>query len=148
MGDWVLRAIDQRMNLGPEFFGYTEVARRPQADRRPARLQQPFFDLGPDPFGGKIGKVNRSTYGDRRRINRVFEARGELHRAQNPQAVLDESVLIDDADDAARYVFPPTVRIEDFVRERVVNHRVDCEIAAARGLLETRHRSATGDAVE
>src|SRR5215468_1984683 len=64
------------------------------------------------------------------------------HRAQDPQTVFDESVLIDDADDAARYVFSPAVRIEDFVLERVVHHCVDGEIAAARGLLKTHPRVA------
>ena len=142
MGDRVLRAIDQGVNFGPEFFGDPEVraAHKPIEGRRDCSSH--FSTSAQYSFGGQIGKVYRSAKLDRRRINRVFEARGELHRAQDPQAVLDESFWIDDADDAARYVFAPAVKIEDFVLERVVHHRVDGEIAAARGLVKTHPRVA------
>ena len=98
----LLRAADERVQLGKQLFDDAEVERQREADRRPRREQQ-LLDLAPDALGRQIVERNRAAERARRRSSSVRSKRAaNCTRAQHAQAVVGERRRIDDAQDAAR----------------------------------------------
>ena len=75
-------------------------------------------------------------------VERTLEARGELQRAQHPQAVVGERVGVDHAQAAGGEVVAAVERVEVLAGQRIPGDRVDGEVAPARGLGDAHRRIA------
>jgi hypothetical protein len=118
---------------GQHGVDHAEVERQREADRRPLGLQQQLFELAPDPLRWQI--VERDAVAQRGGVivQREFEARGKLHGAQHPKAVVAEGVEIDGPQDAASDVFAAVEGILVGVGQRIPENRVHGEVTAAGG---------------
>ncbi len=133
----------QRLQLGKELRNDAELQRQCQANRWPWREEE-LFDLTPDAFGRQIVQRNGGADCARGIVQREPEARTELQRSENPQAVVRKSRRVDDAQKPPRDVAPAVERIEIFVGERIPRDGVDREVAPPRGFLDG-HRRIAGD---
>ena len=132
----LLRAADERGQLGPEAGDDIQLERERQPDRRPSRAQQQLLDFSPDAFRRQVVKRDGAQQVLRLCIGRQLESRGELNRAKHPQAVVGEAVGIDDAEPAGGQVVLAVERIEHLARQRVARDRVNREIPAPCRILD------------
>ena len=77
-------------------------------------------------------------------VEREVETGGELDRAQHAQAVVGESLGVDDPQHAALDVAAAVERIQVLAGQRIPGDRVDGEVAPPRRLFD-RHRRIAGD---
>ena len=139
----LLRAAGERLQLREQRCDDAEIEREREADRRAWREQQ-LFELAPDALRRQIVERDAAAQLRGRFVEREVEARRELHRAQDAQAVVGEGVRIDHAQDPAIEIAPAVERVEVFAGQRIVRDRVDGEVAAPRRLFD-RHVRIAGD---
>src|SRR6185503_9347899 len=89
-----------------------------------------------------IGEVNRAAQLGGLRIERQLEPCAELHRAQYAQAVFDEGAVINSLKQMILQIRAAAEWINRFIRQRIVEDRVDSKIAATRSLFEGHRRVA------
>jgi hypothetical protein len=130
----VLHAADQRPQLRRQRVDDAKFERERKANRWLAREAEQFLELAPDALGRQVVEMNRPAQRDRRRFERQVEARRELQRPQDAQAVVAKGPGIDDAEHAPIEIGAAAVRIEVSVRQRIPADRVDREVAAPGGL--------------
>ena len=70
------------------------------------------------------------------------ETSGELHRAQHAQRIFAEMRGVNRAQNAVFQIGAPAKRIENFVRQRIAQNRVEREIAPPRRVFERGERIA------
>ncbi len=139
----LLRAADERHELGQHARDDAEVERQRQADRRARGAWSSSFSISPQMRSG-----GRSSSGMRRHRAAVassrskLEARRELHRAQHAEAVVAEHPEIDGAQDPAPQIAAAVEGILVGVRQRIPPDRVDGEVAAPGGLGHRHERVA------
>ena len=138
----LLRAAHERRHLGPEPRDDVEVPREGEAERRPARAEQELLELAPDALGGQVVERDPAAQRARAVVHRELEPRRELQRAEHAQAVVAEGARVHGAQDAARQVVAAAPRVQVLAGERVPEHRVDREVAPARGLRDRQVRVA------
>src|SRR5205807_4873836 len=112
----------ERLQLGKQLPDDAEIHGECEADGRLRREQQ-FFELSPYALGREVVERNVATERARRLVERETEARGELHGAQDTEAVLSKRRRIDGAQQAAIEVLPAMEGIEIFLGERVPGDR-------------------------
>src|SRR5688572_20160501 len=97
---------------------------------------QQLLDLSPDAFGGQI--VERNAGADRPGLvrNVKTEARRELQRAEDAEAVFGKRARIDDTEEAPFEIGAAMKRVHEGTIERIPRDRVDREVAAPRRVLE------------
>src|SRR5262249_55446808 len=88
----ILRHINQRIDLGKEFFENTECLQPSEPNRRLPRSQQQLLQLAPNSLRRKIAEIYRAAKLYRFRFNPKFEARPELRRTQHTQTVFAKRV--------------------------------------------------------
>ena len=132
----ILRAVDQRVQLGPE----ASTMPRSRARVRPIEGRGAWsssFSTSPQmrsPGRSSSGMARqRST---RRRVERAVEPRRELQRAQHAQAVVAERARDRPRAGRAVEIGAAAERIEILAGQRIPGDRVDREVAAARRLLD------------
>src|SRR5229473_7962097 len=106
------------------------------------RLQQELFHLSPDAFARQIRKVDLATEFARLGLNPEFESRGKLCGAQDAQTVFRKSLGRDGAQNLLLDVLAALKRIDDVSSQRVLQDRVDREIAPAHAVLDGHRRIA------
>ena len=106
-----------------------------QTDRGLPGPEQQLLNLAPDPLGGQIGEIDPAAQILRQRLDGKPQARRELHRAQHPEAVLDEGGRVDRPQDSGAQVLAASPQIDRLAGERVEQHGVDREITAPSCLL-------------
>src|SRR5712692_6065985 len=99
------------------------------------RLQQELFHLAPDAFVRQIGQINLATKFDGLCLNFKFKSRGKLRGPQHAQAVLDESLSGDSAQNFVFKVATAIERIDDLAGQWVLQDRVDREVPSCGGVL-------------
>src|SRR6266404_1535700 len=102
------------------------------------RLQQELFHLSPDAFARQIRKVDLATEFARLGLNPECKLRG----AQDAQTVFRKSLGRDGAQNSLLDIVAALKRIDDVSRQRVLQDRVDREIAPAHAVLDGHRRIA------
>ncbi len=141
----LLRAIDERFQLGKEPVDDPELERQREAERGTIGKEEQFLDLAPDTLGRQIVERDGAADRFRVRIHLELEAGGELNAAEDAQAVVSEGPRIDSAQYALlEQVAPAAERIEIGVGEWIPRDRIHREIPAARRLVG-RHVGIAAD---
>ena len=137
----LLRASDEREELGKQPRDDSEVERQREADGWPRREQQ-LLDFAPDALGRQVVERDGPAQLARVRVELEPEAGGELDGAQDAQAVLGERLGVDGAQEASLQVALSVVRIEILPGQRIPADGVDPEVAPPRGFFERHVRIA------
>ena len=132
----VLRRRLERQQLRRDDRQHPPGLQEREAEGRPPRLQQELLDLAEDPLGGQLGEGHRGAQGGGCLVDFELVPGGELDGAQRAQRVLAERPGVHRAQEAGLEVAPAAPGVEELARGRVEEHRVDREVAAARGLLD------------
>ena len=138
----LLFASDERRHLGKQFVDDAEFEGECQADRRPSGAEQQLFDFPPDALVRQVVERNRRGDALALGVHRQFESRRELQRPEHAKAVVAERGRIDDPQEAQVKVGAPVEGIDQLAGQRIPRHRVDREIAPARGVRERQRRIA------
>ena len=97
-------------------------------------MQQQLLELTPDPLRGQIIDGDMPAQTRRVLVELKFEASGELHGAEDAQAVVGKGVQVNGAQLAASQIATAVERIEVFVGQRIPGDRVNREVAPAGGV--------------
>ena len=119
------------------------IAQKVQSARGALAFTDQFFPFSPESLAGEVFGREGATQGHRRRGDAEVEACGELHCPQDAQSVfgkLRRSVTQDPGIEVALAM----IRISESAAERVVENRVQGEVAAGGGVFE-RHRGIDRD---
>ena len=114
-----LRAPGQRAQLGKQRGDDAEVQGEGPPDRGPRGQQQELLEFSPDALGRQIVERNAAAQCRGAIVDGEFEARGQLHRAQDAQTVVGKRGRIDNAQAAPIEVDAAVERVEIFAAERI-----------------------------
>ena len=139
----ILRAVDQRVQLGPEPFDDAEIAREGEADRRARRLAAAASRLRPRcvrPADRRAGWRGR----DRPSPGRACSRSAPRTAARAARAGCRRRTCARSTTRSTRpfEIGAAAMRVEIFIGERIPGDGVDREVAAARRFLDRKVRIA------
>ncbi len=138
----VLGSRLQRQQLGREDGQHPPRLQEREAARRLPGLQQQLLDLAEDALRRQLADRHRRAQRRGGRLDLELVARRELDGPQSAQRVVAERARVHGAQHARVEIAPAVPGIEQLVARRVVEHRVDREVAATGGLLDRERRVA------